>query len=107
MTRHFLIGAVLVAIVNGIFSPYVLSVFLFYPLWYPNWAPAVTESVVSVASILLSTLTLAVAGVPAAIAERLRGKRETDDLSAIIWFAGTVVLTLPAVPSLLRLGGAG
>ena len=107
MTRHFLIGAVIVAIVNGIFSPLLLSVFVFYPLWYPNWAPAVTEAVVSVASILLSTLTLAVAGVPAAISERLRGKTETDDLSAIIWFAGTVVLTLPAVPQLLRLGGAG
>ncbi len=40
MTRHFLIGTVLVAIVNGIFSPFVLSVFLFYPLWYPSWAPA-------------------------------------------------------------------
>jgi hypothetical protein len=107
MTRHFLAGAVVVAIVNGIFSPYLLSVFLFYPLWYPSWAPAVTEAVVAIASILLSTLTLMVAAVPAAITERVRGLRETDELSAIVWFAGTVLLSLPAVPSMLRLAGMG
>lgn len=107
MTRHFLLGTVAVAIVNGIFSPYLLTVFLFYPLWYPNWAPAVTEAVVAVASILLSTLTIAVAGIPAAVYERVRKRNETDDTSAIIWFAGTVLLTLPAVPSVLRIAGLG
>jgi heme/copper-type cytochrome/quinol oxidase subunit 3 len=107
MTRHFIIGAVLVAIVNGIFSPFVLSVFLFYQLWYPSWVPVTTEAVVSVSSILFSTLTLMIAGIPAAIAERVRGKAETDEFSAITWFIGTVVLTLPAVPSMLRVFGAG
>jgi hypothetical protein len=105
VTRHFLIGAVLVAIVNGIFSPYLLSVFLFYPLWYPTWAPAVTEAVVAISSILLSTLTLMIAGIPAAISERIRGKTSTDDMSAMIWFGGALLLTLPAVPSLLKLVG--
>jgi hypothetical protein len=107
MTRHFMTGAVAVAIVNGIFSPYLLSVFLFYPLWYPTWAPAVTEAVVAIASILTSTLTLMVAGIPAAISERVRGLTATDETSATIWFVGTVLLTLPAVPSLLRMLGFG
>lgn len=107
MTRHFLIGAVIVAILNGIFSPYVLAVFLFYPLWYPGWAPAYTEVVVAIASILLSTLTLMVAGVPAALVERLRGKRESDEAPAMLWFAGTVILALPALPSILRALGFG
>ncbi len=102
MTRHFLIGAVIVAILNGIFSPYVLAVFLFYPLWYPGWAPAYTEVVVAIASILLSTLTLMAAGIPAAIVERVGGVRDSDEASAMLWFAGTVILTLPALPSILR-----
>jgi hypothetical protein len=105
MTRHFLVGAVVVAIVNGIFSPYLLSVFLFYPLWYPTWAPAVTEAVVAISSILLATLTLMIAGIPAAISERVRGKKETDDVSALIWFCCALLLTLPAVPSTLKLLG--
>jgi hypothetical protein len=107
MTRHFVLGTVAVAILNGIFSPYLLSVFLFYPLWYPNWAPAVTEAVVALASILLSTLTIAAAGVPAAIYERVRKRAASDDVSTIIWFAGTVLLTLPAIPSMLRIAGLG
>ena len=107
MTRHFLTGTIVVAIINGIFSPYLLSVFLFYPLWYPGWAPAVTEAVVAIASILLSTLTLMLAAVPAAITERVRGLKQTDEISAMVWFAGTVLLTLPAVPSMLRLAGMG
>jgi hypothetical protein len=106
MTRYFLVGAVAVAIVNGIFSPYLLSVFLFYPLWYPGWAPVVTEAVVSVASILLATITLMVAGIPAAISERIRKVSESDEITAIVWFAGCVLCTLPAVPSLLALVGA-
>jgi hypothetical protein len=106
MTRHFLVGAIVVAIINGIFSPYLLSVFLFYPLWYPtSWAPAITEAVVAVASILLSTLTLMVAAVPAAISERVRGLHQTDEVSALVWFAGTLLLSLPAVPPMLRLAG--
>ena len=106
MTRYFLVGAIGVAIVNGIFSPYLLSVFLFYPLWYPGWAPVITEAVVSVASILLATITLMIAGIPAAIFERIRRVRESDETTAIVWFAGCVVCTLPAVPSLLSFVGS-
>jgi heme/copper-type cytochrome/quinol oxidase subunit 3 len=102
LTRHFLTGAVVVAIANGIFSPWLLSVFLFYPMWYPTWAPAITEAVVAISSILLSTLTLMLSGIAAAVVERVRNRRETDDVSAMVWFGTTVLLTLPAVPSLLR-----
>ena len=102
MTRNLLFATIGLAIVNGVFSPLVIAVFLFYPLWYPSWAPALTEIVVALSSILLATLTLMVAGVPAALWERFRGPRSTDSTSAAIWLGGAVLLTLPAFPNILR-----
>ena len=35
MDRQGLVPVMAVAIVNGIFSPWVLVVFVLYPVWYP------------------------------------------------------------------------
>ena len=45
MDRNTLVPVMAVAIVNGIFSPWVLMVFLLYPVWYPGWAPAYSQIV--------------------------------------------------------------
>ena len=87
--------------INGIFSPWVLVVFVLYPIWFPSWAPAYTQVVYMASSLILSTLTLMVAGVPAALYERLSGAPR-GAVTAAIWFAGTVLLTLPAVSNVLR-----
>lgn len=95
------------AILNGIFSPMLLFVFLLRWAWYPNFFPGVTEVVVALASLILSTLTLMVAGVPAALYERFRSSGETTAESAAIWLVAAIVLTLPAVPNILRAAGLG
>jgi hypothetical protein len=102
MRRNFLFLAVGAAIVNGIFSPFLVAVFIFYPIWYPTWAPAYTQIVLMLSSLILSTLTLMAAGVPAALYERYRKQQGTDASSAGIWFAAAVLLTLPALPNVLR-----
>jgi hypothetical protein len=101
MDRNALVPIMAVAIVNGIFSPWVLGVFLLYPVWYPTWAPMMTQPVYMASALILSTLTLMVAGVPAALYERFIGAARPM-VTAAIWLAGVILLTLPAVPNVLR-----
>lgn len=96
MRQNLLLFTIGVAILNGIFSPFMIPVFLLYPLWYPSWAPATTEAVAAIASIIVSTLTLMISGVAASLVERARGQAETDSVSAGVWLAGAILLSLPA-----------
>ena len=77
MHRNSLVPVMAVAIVNGIFSPWVLMVFLLYPVWYPSWAPAYAQIVYMCSALILSTLTIMLAGVPAALYERLSARAQT------------------------------
>ncbi|HTV68126.1 MAG TPA: hypothetical protein VMF90_06265 [Rhizobiaceae bacterium] len=101
MERNTLVPVMAVAIVNGIFSPWVLIVFVLYPVWFPAWAPAWTQLVYMASALILSTLTLMVSGVPAALYERLSGSARPA-ISGAIWLAGAVILTLPAIPNALK-----
>lgn len=101
MERNGLVPVMAVAILNGIFSPWVLVAFVLYPVWYPAWAPATTQFVYMASALILSTLTIMLAGVPAALYQRLAAQ-PSGIVVATIWLAGTVLLTLPAVPNVLR-----
>lgn len=90
------------AILNGIFSPLLLFIFLLRWSWYPYFLPQYQEIATLVSSLILSTLTLMLAGVPAALYERLKSPGDTNDVSALIWLAGAMLLSLPAVPNILR-----
>lgn len=104
--RNPLLPVMALAIVNGIFSPWVLAVFVFYPVWYPSWAPPYTQIVYMLSALILSTLTIMVAGVPAALYQRLSASPK-GAVTAAIWIACTALLTLPALPNVLRALGAG
>jgi hypothetical protein len=57
------------------------------------------------ASLMLSTATLILAGIPAAIYERIVGaKDDSTEVSLWIWLVGTAILALPAVSNFLRIG---
>lgn len=101
MDRNALVPVMAVAIVNGIFSPWVLMVFLLYPVWYPGWAPPSSQIVYMASALILSTVTIMLAGVPAALYERWSAKPSSIVVSSI-WLAGTVLLTLPALPNVMR-----
>lgn len=96
-----LVPVMTVAIINGIFSPWVLAVFVLYPVWYPSWAPALTQLVYMASALILSTLTLMIAGVPAALYERFATAAKPM-VTGSIWLSGAMALTLPAVPNVLR-----
>lgn len=106
MNRNALVPIMAVAIVNGIFSPWVLVVFVLYPVWYPGWLPQFAQLVYMASALILSTLTIMVAGIPAALHERLSSSANPA-MTTSLWLAGVLVLTLPALPNVLKALGFG
>ena len=56
-------------------------------------------------SLMVSTATIIIGGIPAAIYERFTGaKDDSTDLSLWIWLAGTAMLTIPAIGNFFKIG---
>ncbi|MEC9345255.1 MAG: hypothetical protein VYB54_03445 [Pseudomonadota bacterium] len=87
-----LVLAIGACIANGIFSPHILAVVGFAPLWYPAFLPLHPSLLFYGASILLSTFTLVTSGVVAALFERITGRRESDTLSMFVWLLAALAL---------------
>lgn len=57
------------------------------------------------ASLLVSTATIILAGIPAAIFERVVGAKDDSTVTSMwIWAAGTLALTLPAMGNFFQFG---
>ena len=57
------------------------------------------------ASLMVSTATIILAGIPAAIYERLIGAKDNSTIASLwIWLAGTAILTLPAIGNFFQFG---
>lgn len=95
--RGLFIATIAVSLVNGLASPLLPLLFLFAPIWMPEFAPATNEARFYGSSLVLSFGTLLVAGVPAALFERITQRRSSDNASMLVWLAGTVLLSLPAL----------
>ena len=71
-------------------------------------APALLFGSVSLtlmfSSLMVSTATIILGGIPAAIYERFIGARTIRPVSLWIWLAGTALLTLPAIGNFLSVG---
>ena|SRR5689334_9748273 len=99
----------LASLINGLFSPIhhlVQQLVLINILVLPGLTAGSGGSfllqiiVPHAASLIIAFGTMFLAGVPAALYERISGLRDTDQLSFMIWLAGTLFLTLPAVTRL-------
>jgi hypothetical protein len=107
MERHwYYIGIAFFGMVNGLFNQ-VWLMFALIPMQI--LAPALLFGSVSLtlmfASLMVSTATIIVGGVPAAIYERFIGaKDDSTDTSLWIWLAGTALLTLPAMGNFFTFG---
>ena len=101
MPQQNIVLIVGLSILNGIFSPALALVFGLHGIWYPFFLPAVLPLVFLLSSLILSTLTLMIGGVPAALFERVVGGGKSSLTSGLIWLVGVLVLTLPAVPNIL------
>jgi hypothetical protein len=57
------------------------------------------------ASLMLSTATIIIGGIPAAIYERFAGVEGDSTITSLwIWLAGTAILAIPAIPNLISIG---
>lgn len=92
-TLFFLIVGL--AIVNGIFSPFLALSWRLALVLMPELFPPTQEWALFWGSILLSSGTLLFSGVPAALYERLVERDSTA--AAWIWLAGALVLTFPVI----------
>jgi hypothetical protein len=108
VSRNFYyIGIAFFAMVNGLpgFNPlyaltaYYSGLLLVGPL-FGN-----VNLIVLFASLMLSTATLIVAGIPAALYERYVGAKDDSTAASLwIWLVGTAILAIPAVGNFLRVG---
>jgi heme/copper-type cytochrome/quinol oxidase subunit 3 len=77
------------SLLNGLVSPALGPVFGLWPLWYPQAITPVPELVFYGASLIVSTATLLVSAVPAAIAERAGLKLER---AMLVWLGAAALL---------------
>jgi hypothetical protein len=68
--RDLVVGVMLVCLINGIFSPALLLVLGLAPLWVPTFLASEPGMIAYFSSLIVSTLTLMLSGVPAALFER-------------------------------------
>jgi hypothetical protein len=107
MERHFyFIGIAFFGMINGLFNQLWL---LFALIHVQILAPALLFDSVPLtllfSSLMVSTATIILGGIPAAVYEQWVGiKDDSDAVSLWIWLAGTAVLTLPAIGNFLAIG---
>ena len=107
MDRNFYyIGIAFFGMINGLFN----QVWLIFTLIHMKLlAPALLFDSVSLtlmfSSLMVSTATIILGGIPAAIYERVVGaKDDSTEASLWIWLAGTALLTLPAIGNFFAVG---
>ncbi|MGQ0526205.1 MAG: hypothetical protein ACT4P8_21385 [Betaproteobacteria bacterium] len=86
-----------VCVVNGIFSPFLKVAIPVTAVLMPELFPRTLEWVLFWSSVMLSSGTLLLSGIPAALYERLVERDTESTTSMWIWFSGCVLLSLPAV----------
>ena len=107
MDRNFYyIGIAFFGMVNGLFNQLWL---LFALIHVQILSPALLFGNVSLtllfSSLMVSTATIILGGIPAAIYERFVGATEdSTEVSMWIWLAGTALLTLPAIGNFFKFG---
>ncbi len=101
-----LVGIVAVAALNGLpqsayFLPALLLMEPFVKVTFFTSSPAIVNYLTA---LTLATLTIMIAGIPAAISERFRGLKESDATSYYIWLGGVILLAMPSLFNLAKRG---
>ena len=92
--------------INGLFNQALVPfAYLFVKVLSPALLFGSESLTLMFASLMASTATIIVGGVPAALYERYVGaKDDSTEISLWIWLAGTGILTLPAVGNFFDIG---
>jgi hypothetical protein len=107
MERHwYYIGIAFFGMINGLFNQIWL---LFALIHVQILSPALLFGSVPLtllfSSLMVSTATIILAGLPAAIYERFVGAKDDSTVVSLwIWLAGTAILALPAAGNFIKIG---
>ena len=106
MNRNlYYVGIAFFGMVNGMFNPLRLFGYFFSQTFMSATLFGSEALIFYFSSLMLSTATVILGGIPAAIYERVIGaKDDSTEASLWIWLAGTAVLTLPAIGNFLQVG---
>ncbi len=107
MERNFyFIGIAFFGMINGIFNQTALLFALIHvQILAPSLLFGSTSLTLMFSSLMVSTATIILAGIPAALYERFVGaKDDSTPVSLWIWLAGTAILTLPAIGNFFQFG---
>lgn len=104
VNQPYVVAIMFFSIINGIFSPFVFALFPFVLALTPALFVDSTSFVFYLSSLILSTMTLIVGGIPAALYERWTGATESTGFSKWLWLAGVGLLTLPAASHFFEFG---
>jgi hypothetical protein len=104
--NFYFIGIAFFGMINGIFNQLAL---LFALIHVQILAPALLFGSVPLtlmfASLMVSTATIILGGIPAAIYERFSGAKDDSSVASLwIWLAGTAILTIPAIGNFVNIG---
>jgi hypothetical protein len=106
MERNFYyIGIAFFGMINGIFNPLLLVAYVWSKVLVSYVLFEVEALIFYFAALMLSTATIILGGIPAAIYERFAGiKDDSSVVSLWIWLAGTAILTIPAIGNFINIG---
>jgi hypothetical protein len=104
--NYYYVAIAFFGMINGLFNQTWL---LFALIHVQILAPALLFGSVPLtlmfSSLMVSTATIIVAGIPAAIYEHVvRSKDDSTEASLWIWLAGTALLALPAIGNFFQIG---
>jgi hypothetical protein len=97
-----LIGVAAIAAFNGtLFSPVFDSIFYYLDSFAKGTLFYSPQLYVNLTSVFISLMTLLIAGIPAALYERVRGLKASTPVSLGIWLVSATLLSLPTIMSYL------
>lgn len=104
--NFYYVGIAFFGMINGIFNQLAL---IFALIHAQILAPALLFDNVPLtlmfSSLMVSTATIILAGIPAALYERYIGAKDDSTVVSLwIWLAGTAILTLPAIGNFFSIG---
>jgi hypothetical protein len=104
--NYYYVGIAFFGMINGLFNQALVPfAYLFAKVLSPPLLFGSESLTLMFASLMASTATIIVGGIPAAVYERSVGARDdSTDASLWIWLAGTALLTLPAIGNFFQIG---
>jgi hypothetical protein len=101
----YYIGIAFFGMINGMFNPLMAFAYVFSKVLMQVPLFGSESLIFYFAALMLSTATIILAGIPAALYERIVGAKEaSNEVSLWIWLAGTALLALPAIGNFFKLG---